>query len=161
VDTRLAKLERGDADALVLAVAGLSRLGKAKAVTEEISPEICLPQVGQACVAVQCREGDADIHAMVADACDHAATRREVSTEREFLSLLGGGCNAPVGAYAISSENNLHLFALVARPDGSDVLKSHVVIALGDTRGLARAAYDDLISRGASEIFASASPPNP
>lgn len=161
VDTRLSKLERGDADALVLAVAGLSRLGKSKSITEEINPEICLPQVGQACVAVQCREGDADIHATVADACDHAATRREVSTEREFLSLLGGGCNAPVGAYAISSENNLHLFALVAQPDGSEVLKSHVVIALGDTRGLARAAYDDLISRGASLIFASATPTTP
>jgi hydroxymethylbilane synthase len=161
VDTRLSKLERGDADALVLAVAGLSRLGKSKSITEEINPEICLPQVGQACVAVQCREGDADIHATVADACDHAATRREVSTEREFLSLLGGGCNAPVGAYAISSENNLHLFALVAQPDGSEVLKSHVVIALGDTRGLARAAYNDLLNRGASRIFASAVPETP
>ncbi|MES2460775.1 MAG: hydroxymethylbilane synthase [Armatimonadota bacterium] len=161
VDTRLAKLERGDADALILAVAGLSRLGKAKAITEEISPEICLPQVGQACVAVQCRGGDADIHALVADACDHTATRREVATEREFLALLGGGCNAPVGAYAISSENNLHLFALVARPDGSEVLKSHVIVTLADTRGLARAAYDDLIQRGASEIFESATPARP
>ncbi|MBC8101741.1 MAG: hydroxymethylbilane synthase [Cytophagales bacterium] len=158
VDTRLAKLERGEADALVLAVAGLARLGKAKAITEEINPEICLPQIGQGCVAVQCRQGDADIYALVAEACDHPATRREVSAEREFLALLGGGCNAPVAGYAISSENNLHLFALVASPDGLQVLKSHVVVALTDTRGLARAAYDDLIRRGAGEIFTAAVP---
>jgi len=156
VDTRLTKLERGDADALILAVAGLARLGRAEAITEEIAPETCLPQVGQACVAVQCRLGDNDIQATVADACDHAATRREVTTERAFLSLLGGGCSAPVAAYAITSDTNLHLFALVARLDGSEVLKTHAVVGIADTRGLARAAYDDLLNRGAAAVLAAA-----
>jgi hydroxymethylbilane synthase len=155
VDTRLAKLERGDADALVLAVAGLARLGRSKSVTEEIDPEICLPQVGQACVAVQCRAGDTDIQATVADACDHAATRREVTTERAFLALLGGGCTAPVAAYAIRTDNNLHLFAMVGRTDGSKILKTHVVVSVADTRGLAPAAFADLMARGAGELLAS------
>lgn len=153
VDTRLAKLERGEADALILAVAGLNRLGRGKAITQEIEPEICLPQVGQGCVAVQCRAGDVEAEAILAEACDHAPTRREVETEREFLALLGGGCTAPVAAYAVGSENNLHLFALVARPDGSEVLKTHVLVTLRDTRGLARAAYDDLMARGGGELL--------
>lgn len=154
VDTRLAKLERGDADALVLAVAGLARLGREKVITEILEPELCLPQVGQACVAIQCREADADINALVADACDHARTRREVSAERHFLSLLGGGCTAPVAAHGITSERFLYLFALVAREDGSEVLRVRAGSSLDDSRGVAEAAYQDLLSRGARAILA-------
>jgi porphobilinogen deaminase len=158
VNTRLRKLEAGEADALVLSVAGLSRLGRADAVTETIEPEICLPQVGQACVAVQCRGADADICALVADACDHPPTRREVSCERHFLSLLGGGCTAPVAAYAIGSDRFLYLFALVAKADGSVVLKTRSGSSLDNVRGVAEGAYRDLITRGAKEILAEGGP---
>ena len=154
VDTRLRKLDEGQADALVLAMAGLARLGRADAVTETLDPEVCLPQVGQACVAVQCREADADVCAIVTDACDHAATRREVSCERRFLSLLGGGCSAPVAAYAISSDRFLYLFALVARADGTEVLKTRSGSSFDNGPGIAEGAYRDLLDRGAADILA-------
>ncbi len=154
VDTRLAKLDRGDADALVLAAAGLSRLGRAEAITETIEPETCLPQVGQGCVAVQCRGADAEIVALVADACDHRTTRREVSAERAFLALLGGGCTAPVAAHAISSDRFLYLFALVAREDGTKVLRTRASSTLDNARGVAEGAYQDLLDQGAGEVLA-------
>ncbi len=156
VDTRLAKLARGDADALVLAVAGLSRLGRADVITETLPPETCLPQVGQACVAVQCRGEDADIVALVAEACDHFPTRREVGCERRFLSLLGGGCQAPVAAHAISSDRNLYLFALVAKPDGSEIIRTRSGSQLSNIAGIADGAYHDLIARGAGALLAAA-----
>lgn len=154
VDTRLAKLERGEADALILAVAGLARLGRADVITEYLEPEMCLPQVGQACVAVQCRAQDADIIAQVTDACDHPLTRREVGAERLFLSLLGGGCTAPVAAHAISSDRNLYLFALVARADGSRILRTRAGSTLHNVQGVAEGAYSDLLTQGAREILA-------
>ena len=152
VDTRLAKLAAGEADALILAVAGLSRLGKASAITETIEPEICLPQVGQGCVAVQCRSDDAERIALVAESCDHALTRREVMCERRFLALLGGGCTAPVAAHAISSDRFLYLFALAATPDGKTVWKTRSGSTLQNVGGVAEGAYRALIEQGANAI---------
>jgi hydroxymethylbilane synthase len=153
VDTRLAKLERGDADALVLAVAGLSRLGRQSVITETIEPEICLPQVGQACVAVQCRSDDAEIIAILAESCDDLTTRREVSCERRFLSLLGGGCTAPVAAHAISSDRFLYLFALVATPDGKQILRTRSGSTLDNVVGVAEGAYRALLEQGAEALL--------
>jgi hydroxymethylbilane synthase len=161
VDTRLEKLARGDADALVLAVAGLARLGRQSAATETLEPELCLPQVGQACVAVQCRADDAATVALVAGACDHPTTRREVSTERAFLARLGGGCTAPVAAFAIGAEGTLNLFALAARADGSLVLKTRARSTLDDVQGVVTAALDDLMARGAREILETEGAPTP
>ena len=119
VDTRLAKLARGEADALILACAGLDRLNKSDVITERIGFDICLPQVGQACVAVQCRETDIQTRQIIQSACDDAPTRGAVEAERAFLALLGGGCSAPVAAHALyTSENVLSLAGQVASPDG-------------------------------------------
>ncbi|MBC8142032.1 MAG: hydroxymethylbilane synthase [Armatimonadetes bacterium] len=150
VDTRLAKLAAGEADALVLALAGLSRLGKAGVVTEIIEPEVCLPQVGQGCVAVQCRNDDAEMIALVSESCDNAVTRREVSCERRFLDLLGGGCSAPVAAHAISSDRFLYLFALVATPDGQTIWKTRSGSTLDNGGGVAEGAYRALVDQGAN-----------
>lgn len=153
VDTRLAKLERGDADALVLAVAGLSRLGRQSVITETIEPETCLPQVGQACVAVQCRSVDAEIIALLSESCDNLTTRREVSCERRFLSLLGGGCTTPVAAHAISSDRFLYLFALVATPDGKKIVRTRSGSTLDNVVGVAEGAYRALLEQGADALL--------
>jgi hydroxymethylbilane synthase len=153
VDTRLAKLERGDADGLVLAMAGLTRLGRADAITEELAPELCLPQVGQGCVAVQCRADDLETAGRVHEACDHFVTRREVVCERAFLAQLGGGCSAPVAAYAQSSDRFLYLFALVASPDGSTVLRTRSGAPAGQVQAVADGAFQDLLLRGARRLL--------
>jgi hydroxymethylbilane synthase len=152
VDTRLRKLENGEADALVLAVAGLTRLNRESAITETLDPEVMLPQVGQGCVAVQCRVGDNDIIATIAPACDHFLTRREVGCERAFLAKIGGGCTAPIAAYAISSDRMLYLFALIAT-GGGQILRTRAgaAITLGNNLipSIAEGAYQDLIKQGA------------
>ncbi|MBC7805834.1 MAG: hydroxymethylbilane synthase [Akkermansiaceae bacterium] len=153
VDTRLAKLDRGDADALVLAVAGLARLGRQAVITETLEPETCLPQVGQACVAVQCRSEDAEIIALLAESCDYLTTRREVVCERRFLSLLGGGCTAPVAAHAISSDRFLYLFALVATPDGKKIIRTRSGSTLDNVVGVAEGAYQALLEQGAEALL--------
>ena len=154
VDTRLEKVQRGEVDALVLAGAGVARLGRSESVTEWLDPETCLPQVGQGCVAVQCRSDDPATIQIVHAACDHFVTRREVVCERMFLSLLGGGCTAPVAGYAISSDRFLYLFALVADLAGTTVLRTRAGAPLAHGDVVARGAYDDLVTRGAGALLA-------
>ena len=121
VDTRLAKLARGDADALVLAVAGLTRLGRADAISERLSTDVCLPQVGQAAIAVQCRSSDTGTIDIVRLACDDVATRAAVEVERAFLALVGGGCTAPIAAYARIMKEGMELTAFLTDQDVVDV----------------------------------------
>jgi len=153
VDTRLAKLARGDCDALVLAVAGLERLNRANVITERLSMEEFVPQVGQACVAVQCRADDEQTATLVREACDHARTRAAVTTERAFLALLGGGCTAPVAAHARDNDDLFTFAALVARRDGAILLRAERPLLPGDERRLARTVFDDLLAQGARELL--------
>lgn len=154
VDTRLAKLGRGDCDALLLAAAGLERLGRAHVITQRLSPELCLPQVGQASVAVQCRADDGETIALVAEACDHAPTRAAVEAERAFLSHLGGGCTAPVAAHAEARGERLILSGLVARRDGSEVLRAGAEGFVTERAVLAASVFNDLLRRGARDLLA-------
>ncbi|MFM7322985.1 MAG: hydroxymethylbilane synthase [Armatimonadota bacterium] len=152
VDTRIAKVDSGEVDAVVLAAAGVHRLRREDRITQWLDPEICLPQVGQACVAVQCRSDDTELMRRVHDACDHYDTRREVSCERRFLALLGGGCTAPVAAHAISSDRFLYLFALVASEDGGTVFRTRASGHLTAIEAVARGAYDDLMEQGGAVL---------
>jgi hydroxymethylbilane synthase len=157
VDTRLRKLADGEADALVLAVAGLTRLGREDAITERLSVEACLPQVGQACVAVQCRVADPDTVAAVAAACDDAPTRVAVTAERAFLARLGGGCTAPVAAYARpagGTDGSFLLEALVAAPDGSQVFRAAQTFAGEEGDRAADELYRELLRQGAGTVLA-------
>ena len=161
VETRLRKLDDGAADALVLACAGLHRLGLGGRITESLDPEVCLPQVGQACVAVQTRADDASNGNLIFEACDHDNTRREVVCERTFLSRLGGGCTAPVAAYAISSDRFLYLFALVASLDGKELIKTRSSGHPSDPFAIAGLGYEDLRRRGAEALLNAAGSPAP
>ncbi len=153
VDTRLRKLDEGAADALVLAFAGLHRLELGGRITEAIDPEVCLPQVGQACVAVQTRADDSANGRLLFESCDHDQTRREVICERAFLARLGGGCTAPVAAYAITSDRFLYLFALVASLDGKKIIKTRASGHSSDPFSIAQLAHDDLLKRGAGSLL--------
>ena len=150
VDTRLRKLEEGQYDAIVLAAAGLRRLGWADRITELIPSDIMCPAVGQGALAIETRD-DGGVAQQLARKLDHAATRSAVTAERALLLVLGGGCQVPVGAHATVTEDGVHLVAIVARPDGSQIVRGklsgrdpeHVGTTLGRT----------LLDDGAEEIL--------
>jgi len=150
VDTRLRKLEEGQYDAIVLAAAGLRRLGWADRITELIPSDIMCPAVGQGALAIETRD-DGGVAQQLARKLDHAATRSAVTAERALLLVLGGGCQVPVGAHATVTADGVHLVAVVARPDGSQMVRGklsgrdpeHVGTTLGRT----------LLDDGAEEIL--------
>jgi len=118
VDTRLAKLDRGDVDGLILAVAGLARLGRFDRVSEILPSELAPPAPGQGALAVQVRARDSDLRQRVA-AIDDPATRVAVVAEREVLRLSGGGCRSPLGALGFVADGILTLSGGVVDPSGS------------------------------------------
>ncbi|MBI3932765.1 MAG: hydroxymethylbilane synthase [Acidobacteria bacterium] len=150
VDTRIRRLREGQYEAVILALAGLTRLGRREEVTEVLEADVLLPAPGQGAIALECRSGDERIESAVAP-LDHAPTARAVAAERSFLSALGGGCNVPLGAYAQVGADGLRLRALVARPDGSEVLRGE---GQGkDPEALGRSVAKDLLSRGAGDLL--------
>jgi len=125
VDTRLRKAETEEYDAIVLAAAGVLRLGFANRITEFLPFDVMLPAPGQGALAVQVRADDAATLALVAP-LDHAPTRAATTAERAFLRALGGGCQVPVAAYGEVNGNTLHLRGLVASEDGTRVVRGEV-----------------------------------
>ena len=121
VDTRLGRLDSGETDALVLACAGLDRLGLAGRIAERLDPEIVPPAPGQGAIAVQIQHSNARMFALLA-AIDDRPTRLAVESERAFLSASGGGCRAPIGAFASIAEEELDLLGGYASPDGSNTI---------------------------------------
>ena len=152
VDTRLRRLREGAYDAILLAMAGLTRLGRAAEVTEVLAPEVVLPAPGQGAIALECRESDAEI-VRAAGELNHAATERCVAAERALLGALGGGCNVPLGAYAEEDAGALHLRGLVARADGTAVLTSER--RGGSPEALGRGVAEELLAKGAAELMRS------
>jgi hydroxymethylbilane synthase len=151
VDTRLRRLSEGAYDAIILAMAGVTRLGCADKVSEILSPEVMLPAPGQGAIALECRLDDRAT-ARAAAALDHVPTARCVAAERAFLARLGGGCNVPLGAYAEEvTGGELRLRGLVARTDGSAVLSGERRGALPEDMGRELAA--ELLARGAAELM--------
>ncbi len=150
VDTRLRKLDEGQYDAIVLAAAGLRRLGWAERITELIPAEVMCPAVGQGALAIETRADGGDAH-QLAMKLDHVPTRVAVTAERALLQVLGGGCQVPVGAHAVYTPEAVHLTAIVARPNGSQAVRGrlsgtdpeHVGATLGRT----------LLDEGAQEIL--------
>src|SRR5512142_226152 len=126
VDTRLRKALQGDYDAVILAAAGIERLDLEQYVTEYLSFQVMLPAPGQGALAVQCRADDADLREIL-QAIHELATDRAVSAERAFLAGLGGGCSAPIAAYAQEKDHALEITGLVAAAPGSDPDGSQVI----------------------------------
>jgi hydroxymethylbilane synthase len=150
VDTRIRRLREGRYDAILLAMAGLTRLGRAGEATEALDPWAFLPAPGQGVLALECRAGDRDVQA-AALVLHHAATERAVTAERTFLASLGGGCNVPLGAYAVAEGSALRLAGFVARPDGSTLLRGEATGS--DPAALGRELADELRGRGAGALL--------
>lgn len=136
VDTRLARLDRGEADALVLAVAGLVRLGRGERISAVLPPELVPPAPGQGALAVEVRSDDDEVAALVAR-LDHVPTHVAVRTERRVLETTGGGCRAPVGALATVHDGRIELTAGAVDPDGGHVRRVHRTGAAADWARLA------------------------
>lgn len=149
VDTRIRRLRERHYDAVMLAMAGLTRLGRTAEVTQVFEADVFVPAPGQGAIALECRDGDADVRAAAA-LLHHEATARAVTAERAFLAALGGGCNVPLGAYASLSAEGLHLRAFVARPDGTTILRGEAVGE--DAEEVGRHVAADLIVRGAGAL---------
>ncbi len=152
VDTRLRKLDEGQYDAIVLAAAGLRRLGLGDRIAEYLSPEIMCPAVGQGALGIQCRAGDSETIRRLG-ALDDAEARAEVAAERALLAALGGGCRVPIGGSARREGGMLRLTAVVASPDGRRVVRAVLEGAVSDPAALGREAARDLLARGAAQIL--------
>jgi len=125
VDTRLRKLREGQVDAIVLAAAGLHRLGRASEATELIAPEVCLPAVGQGALGIECRVDNEAVRTLVATTNDRY-TELCVSAERGFMAAVGGSCRLPVAAYCIRQDGELWLRGMVADEDGSNLRRNEL-----------------------------------
>jgi len=151
LDTRVRKLDEGQYRAIVLAAAGLTRLGWAHRIAEILPPEVMCPAVGQGALAVETRqEGEArDICA----ALDHAATRAAVTAERAVLAALGGGCQVPIGAHAVIEGDSLGLVGAVIAPDGDRMVRKSDRGAVADAAEIGRRLGEALLIDGAREIL--------
>ncbi|MCU1221443.1 MAG: hydroxymethylbilane synthase [Candidatus Angelobacter sp.] len=150
VDTRLRKLESGDYDAIILAAAGVSRLGLETHVRSRISADVMCPAVGQGALAIEIRRGDQQTKTLLAFLND-ADTRAAIDCERALLGSLGGGCQVPIGAYAEKRGGRLYLRAMVGRPDGSQILREQADGTDGVKLG--RETAQTLLWRGGDKIL--------
>ena len=154
VDTRLAKLERGDYDAIVLATAGLARLGWEHVVTEHLDTDRMVPAVSQGILAIEAHAEDAEARALCAP-LDHAPSRRCAEAERAFLAAMGAGCNAPLAGFATLAGETLTMTALVGAPDGRCVRVTRSG-PMETAPAIGRAAADALTHEGGAALLAEA-----
>ncbi len=153
VNTRLAKLDAGEYDAIILAAAGLKRLEMAHRITAFIEPEQSLPANGQGAVGIECRLDDVELHALLAP-LEHTETRARVLTERAMNRALQGGCQVPIGAYALVEGEQIWLRGLVGSPDGTCVIRDEIRGPLADGEALGEQLAQRLLAAGADEILA-------
>ncbi|HYL72581.1 MAG TPA: hydroxymethylbilane synthase [Bryobacteraceae bacterium] len=151
LDTRLRKLDEGQYDAIVLASAGLRRLGWENRITELLDPEIMCPAVGQGALAVETREDNGEAH-QLAKRLEHEASRIAVTAERAVLASLGGGCQVPIGAYATVGAE-LHLRAIIVSPDGTQIIRKQASGEAASAAAMGRALGDQLLAAGGREIL--------
>jgi hydroxymethylbilane synthase len=153
VGTRLGKLDNGDYDAIILAVAGLNRLGLQERIRYALPAEVSLPAVGQGAVGIECRLDDAQTQALLAS-LNHDETAIRVSAERAMNMRLEGGCQVPIGSYAELSNGELWLRALVGAPDGSVLVRGERRGKPADAVSMGISLAEELLDKGAREILA-------
>jgi hydroxymethylbilane synthase len=153
VNTRLAKLENGDFDAIVLAAAGLERLGLDAHISQALTPEQMLPAAAQGVIGIECLASNVELRALLAELNDQAASRTTLA-ERTIARILQADCQSPVAAYATIVGSVMTLTALVAMPDGSRVVRDAVGGQSEDAEQLATQLATNLVASGAKEILA-------
>ncbi|ACQ94715.1 porphobilinogen deaminase [Tolumonas auensis DSM 9187] len=153
VNTRLAKLDAGDYDAIILAAAGLRRLDKAERIRSRLPPELSLPANGQGAVGIECRLGDTQTLALLAS-LEHATTRYCVMAERAMNRTLQGGCQVPIGAFAEMQDNDhLWLRGLVGSVDGKQIIHGDISGPKEQAEELGKLLAEQLLVQGADDIL--------
>jgi hydroxymethylbilane synthase len=153
VDTRLAKLERGEYDAVILALAGLKRLGLAHTISAVLEPEACLPAIAQGTIGIECRADNREILDLLAP-LNHAPTWQRTLAERALNRGLSGSCNLPVAGYAeLENHDALHLRGCVGLPDGSRLIKGEIRGPAAQAEYLGAQLALDMLGRGAAEVL--------
>ncbi|EOX1770203.1 hydroxymethylbilane synthase [Vibrio cholerae] len=152
VGTRLSKLDAGEYDAIILAAAGLKRLELESRIRSFIEPEQSLPAVGQGAVGIECRVNDQRVRALLAP-LNHADTADRVRCERAMNLTLQGGCQVPIGSYALLEGNTIWLRALVGEPDGSQIVRGEIRGPRTQAEQLGITLAEQLLSQGAKEIL--------
>jgi hydroxymethylbilane synthase len=153
LDTRIRKLDEGQFDAIILAAAGVKRLGWAERIAEVISPETSLPAIGQGAIGIECRTGDEFVNNLIAP-LNHADTSSAVRAERACLKRLEGGCQVPIAAYARSEGERIVIDGLVGSVSGDRIVKAHAEGERKNAEALGTGLAEDLLSRGADKILA-------
>jgi len=154
LDTRLKKLDRGDCEAVVLAAAGVRRLGLADRITEYFSPEQLCPAVGQGALAIEIRADDQRMQKLVAP-LDDSPTHRAVLAERAMLCHLGGGCQVPIAAHATLTSEQLRLVGVVGSLDGSEIVRASAFGPADEPEALGATVARSLLEQGARAILES------
>ena len=155
VPTRIRKLDDGQFDAIVLAAAGLTRLGLAHRITQQLPLDVSIPAVAQGVLGLEARSGDARVADLIRRAIHDPAEERRVAAERSFLARMGGSCQTPLAAHAIDAGGgNLRIVGLCGMPDGSKLLRAEHTAPAADAEQLGRRLADDLLAQGADRILA-------
>lgn len=153
VDTRLRKLDEGQMDAIILAAAGLERLGHADRIREIIPNTVCLPAVGQGALAIECRSDNKEVRDMLAFLND-LPTKQATDAERAFLGLIEGGCQVPIGVHAEVENDNVKIEAVIASLDGSKVLRNNITGPAVNAAELGRKLGQQMLTEGGEQILA-------
>ena len=152
VNSRLQKLDKGEYDAIILATAGLVRLGFTDRIRSRLTPEQSLPAIGQGAVGIECRENDPQILTLLAP-LNHAATHTRLKAERAMNHRLNGGCQVPIAGYAELLGDQIWLRGLVGRPDGTQVIRGEIRGAASNATQLGTTLAEQLLARGADIIL--------
>ena len=152
VGTRLGKLDAGDYDAIILACAGLKRLGLEARITAALTPESMLPAIAQGVIGIECRCDDARVKALI-EPLHHTVTGQRTQAERAMNATFAGGCQAPVAGYSVIGSAGIELRGLVGRPDGTEIIHGDISGPVQDAEGLGKQLANELLSRGAGQIL--------
>ncbi len=152
VNTRLAKLDKGDYDAILLAAAGVRRMGWEERITELLAPEQFIPAIGQGAIGIEIRVDDARVRTLI-EALNDNQTATRIRAERALNEALQGGCQVPIAGYSEISHGVIVLRALVGRPDGSEMVQGVISGRPQDAEELGQVLAEDLLSRGARQIL--------
>lgn len=154
LNTRMEKLERNNLDAIILAAAGVERLGWGDRITERLSTDVSLPAVGQGSIGIEIREGDNELFDIV-QTINHAPTWAAITAERALLKKLEGGCQIPIGALGTVEGDNLFLQGVVASLDGKDLIRNEISGPIAEAAALGEKLADRLVEMGANKILTS------
>jgi hydroxymethylbilane synthase len=152
VNTRLRKLDEGEFDAIILASAGLKRLGFSERITSYIDAGQSLPAIGQGAIGIECRSDDERVNTLIAP-LHHGETAACVRAERAMNHRLMGGCQVPIGGFAVLEGERLHLRGLVGEPDGSRIIRAETTGPMGDAERLGIELAEELLAMGAEPIL--------